>query len=186
MSNPPPLPDEIIEHLRQLQGDAEKGQWLVGDFLVGVVDELAEIYERAGVRKARTWLVRHMANRIGVDETTLRDRECVARFFPQEARDKYPFSWSQWRALKSAGDKWEEYAVWATENLPAPVMMIREKIKGNGDAEPKWIYKWNKAMEFFEDISLDEEVPVMIRSFTGAVYKSKATFDDKPLEPHHK
>lgn len=175
--DPPPLPDEIIETLRQLQGDAERHQWGVGDFLVGVVDELSAVYEIAGVRRARTWLVRHMANRIGADESTLRDRECVARFFPEEVRGAYPFSWSQWRAIKSAGDNWKEYADWAADNLPAPVTLIRQKIKANGHEKPKWIYKWEKAMDFLEDIADDEEAPQNVRSFANGIIKSRSIAD---------
>lgn len=154
-----PIPDEIIERLRQLQGDAESHQWRVGDFLVEIVDELEGVYSQAGVHHARAWMFRHMANRIGADAGTLRDRECVARFYPEAVRQEYPFSYSQFRALKSAGDRWREYADWAAENLPAPCALIRAKIKNNGHLEntPAWKHKWDRAMELIQDVSQDAE-----------------------------
>jgi len=66
----------------------------------------------------------------------MRDRESLARFFPPEVREEYPFTYSQWRALRSAGSAWREYANWAADNLPAPVALIRAQIKSNGDLQP--------------------------------------------------
>jgi hypothetical protein len=167
-SPPPPLPDELIEELRQIQGDTEARQWVVGDFLVGVVDELGSQYERIGVRHARAWLLSHMAARIGCDPSTLRDRECMARFFPAAVREEYPFMWSQWRALKSAGENWREHAEYWAVNLPAPVAAIRERVKSGGAvrAEP-WEARWERVQELAEQIKNDQAADVRARRLCG-------------------
>jgi len=165
------LPDSVIESTRQLYLQGEGHQWALADHLVGVVDELRDHYAsmmgdedgRIAARKARTWIIRSLAVGIGVDESTLRDREVMGRFFPTEVRQPYTdtLTYHQLRACKSANDKWQAYADWAMDNLPAPVSVIRAKIKGNGhDDPPYWQRKLDKIIHDIEKLMEDtpEEV----------------------------
>lgn len=161
---PPPLPDVIVEHVRQLQGDAEGHQWRVGDSLVDIVDELEGRYTALGVRRARAWLIGHISDRIGADRSTLRDRESVCRFFPPAVRQQYDvLSWSQFRAVKSAGDDWRQYADWALENLPAPVRVIRARIKNNGHDVAPWVGRWDRLQSIAEKLAGEDGAPADLR-----------------------
>lgn len=164
MTDIPPLPDNLIDSLRQVISDADKHQWATGDFLVGIVDELEDSYTRLGVRHARAWLIQHMANRVGCDTSTLRDREAMARFYPEPVRARYDaLSYHQLRACKSAGNLWCEYADWALDNLPAPVAMIRAKIKNGGDLPPAWASRWERVSVLCEALKGDSEAPPEVR-----------------------
>jgi hypothetical protein len=160
----PPLPDDLIESLRQVINDADRHQWATGDFLVGIVDELEDNYTRLGVRHARAWLIQHMANRVGCDASTLRDREAMARFYPGPVRARYDaLSYHQLRACKAAGNQWQEYADWALDNLPAPVATIRAKIKHNGDLPPAWVSRWERVQVLCEALKDDAQAPPGVR-----------------------
>ena len=174
----PQLPDKVIEYTRQLLETQDGHQWKLGDHLVSVCEELAGYYagllnegdlERA-VRKARAHIIKQLANRTGADRSTLRDRQNVARFFPPDIRGRYSvLSYSQMRACKAAGDRWEEYAIWACDNLPAPVAIIRARIKYNGDLPPVWIARWERIQRLGEILYEDEEAPAVVRGAGGEV-----------------
>jgi len=158
------LPDEVIERARQLQSEAEGHQWHVGDFLVEVVDELGNYYTRQGVRNARAEIIRQLANGVGADASTLRDRECMARFYPLSIRREYNvLTYHQLRACKSAGERWREYADWALDNLPAPVALIRASIKHNGDLPPAWVGRWERMLAIADLLAADEQTPPVVR-----------------------
>ena len=155
------LPDSIIEDIRQLQGTAEGYQFLIGDYLADVCDEFTTVYP--GDRHVRANIIRYIANRIGCDASTLRDRESVARFVTKDMRSEYPFSWSQWRAIKSAGPEWEKYARWAADSLPCPVTLIYKQIKHGDNAPPVWIGRWERVIELSEELQSDEQAPPGVR-----------------------
>jgi hypothetical protein len=160
----PELPDEVIEGLRQLVEQGDTYQFAVGDYLSDVVDEFRTLYEGAGVKRARALLIRQCANKVGVDASTLRDRECVARFYPAQVREEFsPLSYSQLRACKSAGEGWRGHAEWALENLPAPCALIRARIKHNGQLPPKWAGYWERVLDLASEIDRDLTAPESVR-----------------------
>jgi hypothetical protein len=135
----------------------------VGDFLASVIDELSQHYEAIGVKRARAWLIQHMASRVGVDASTLRDREAMARFYPSNIRSRYDMlTYHQLRACKSAGPEWERYATWASEELP-PVSIIRARVKHNGSLPPAWVGRWSRVIELSELLQSDEQAPPGVR-----------------------
>lgn len=158
--NPPKLPDEAIEQLRQLLDRAESNNWLIGDHVNSVVSECQAWFEKAGFRHARAEIIRQLANATGRDPSTLRDRSAMANFYSPAVRQEFDaLSWSQFRAVKSAGDKWREYADWALDNLPAPVAAIRAKIKYNGDGVPVWVSRWERLLQLAELLARDPSAP---------------------------
>lgn len=173
----PPLPPEIIERVRQLSDDADRPQWTAGYELVAILDELVPVYaalpELGSARRARTWIVRKLCDGTGGNESTMRDRISIARFYLPEARRKYDmFSYSQMRAFKSAGpDKWEEYAQYFLDHLPAPVRVIRERIRANGaePTEPAWKRKWERFLDLAYELAQDEETPERLKRAADCV-----------------
>ena len=170
MNSLPPLPDDLIETVRQLNHDGEGVQWAMGDLLVAAVEELGPAYAtHAGIgsiRRARTYILRALADRTGTDESTLRDRQSVAEFYPPKMRLEYDcFTWSQWRAFKAAGGRWRMYAEQAAQNLPAPVRVIRAWIRD--DKNEVIIPAWERALDRFIDIAYslerDEAAPGWVR-----------------------
>lgn len=170
----PDLPDVVVEGLRQLIEAGEGYQWATGDYLVEVVDEFKSLYESAGVRRARALLLRQCAGRVGVDTSTLRDRETVSRFFPPSIRQEFsPLSYSQLRACKSAGvEGWRSAAEWALANLPAPCELIRARIKHNGQLPPRWEGRWSRLLDLAAEIERDEEAPELVRIITRELLQS--------------
>ena len=170
----PDLPDIVVEGLRQLIEAGDAYQFQVGDYLVDVVDEFKSLYESAGVRRARALLLRQCAGRVGVDVSTLRDRETVSRFFPPSIRQEFsPLSYSQLRACKSAGgDGWRSAAEWALANLPAPCELIRARIKHNGQLPPKWKARWERVLDLTAEIERDEEAPDLVRIIARELLQS--------------
>lgn len=158
--NPPKLPDEAIEQLRQLLDRAESSNWLIGDHVNSVVSECQAWFEKAGFRHARAEIIRQLANATGRDPSTLRDRSAMANFYSPTVRQEFDaLSWSQMRACKSAGDNWREYAEWTADNLPAPVLVIRNRIKNNGDNIPAWVNRWERLLQLAELLSRDPGAP---------------------------
>lgn len=163
-SDIPPLPDAAIEAIRQAVSDSDASAWQMGDLLAGLVDELGPHYS-AFMRHPRAWMIRQIASRTGADASTLRDRECMARFFsPDDRIEFYALSYHQMRACKSAGENWRKWAEWAANNLPAPVDYIRKMIKHNGEAPPAWWGKWVKVQELCEQLEQDTGAPVDVRN----------------------
>ena len=155
------LPDEVIEVCRSLLDGAEAYQWQLGDFLTELVDEFG--------RQRRAAIIRQLAGQVGADPSTLRDRQVVAEFFDREARDEYPFTWSQFRALKMAGpDHWREHADYWVDNLPAPVAKIRARIHANGHDVPAWVGRWERMLEIGHMIANDEAADTDVRRLCHA------------------
>ena len=153
---PVQLPDALIETLRQLLDDGDKYQFAIGDFISEVLVEFDQI--------KRSDLIKQMADRTGADRSTLRDRHNVAKFYPQDVRVSYDMlSYSQLRACKAAGDEWERYAKWAQKHLPAPVAMIRQRIKHNGDDAPYWISRWARMQNISRLIVSDPDAPEKVK-----------------------
>ena len=154
---PVKLPDEVIEATRQLLHEGEGYQWRVGDHLAAVVDGFGHVLKRSEV-------IRQLANGVGADASTLRDRECMARFYPPSLRREYDsLTYHQLRACKSAGERWREYADWALDNLPAPVSLIRASIKHNGDLPPAWVGRWERMLVMADLLVVDEQTPPVVR-----------------------
>ena len=150
------LPEQVIEALRQLLNDGDRHQFIVGDFICDVLDEFPNVH--------RSELIRQMADRTGANRSTLRDRHDVARFYPQEVRKEFDMlTWSQLRACKSAQEDWREYAEWAAANMPAPVAVIRARIKNNGHDQPAWVHRWEGMQRLAGQIADDREAPAKIR-----------------------
>ena len=170
MNSLPPLPDDLIETVRQLNHDGEGVQWAMGDLLVAAVEELGPAYAThpgiGSIRRARTYILRALADRTGVDESTLRDRQSVCAFFTPDVRRGYDcFTYHQWRAFKHAGDKWRQYAERAAQNLPAPVRVIRGWI--DDDKNEVVVPGWSRMLDKFIDIAYslerDEAAPGWVR-----------------------
>ena len=166
----PPLPDDLIETVRQLNHDGEGVQWAMGDLLVAAVEELGPAYAThpgiGSIRRARTYILRQLADRTGVDESTLRDRQSVCAFFTPEVRHEFNFlTYHQFRAVKHAGDKWRQYAERAAQNLPAPVRVIRGWI--DDDKNEVVVPGWSRMLDKFIDIAYslerDEAAPGWVR-----------------------
>lgn len=172
------LPDTIIETARQLYGESVSHQWLIGDFLVEVIDEISPVYKRLRdgdnvMRRIRAGILRQVATGIGCDVTTLRDRESMARFFPVEVREEYSaLTYHQLRACKAAGDSWKDHADWALENLPAPVALIRRRIKANGNDVPAWVSRWERIIVIAEQIKDDPRAPDKVRRAASDILRS--------------
>ena len=163
---PVKLPDEVIEAARQLLHDGEGHQWRLGDHLVEVVDEFEHVLKRSEI-------IRQLANGVGADASTLRDRECMARFYPPSLRRRYDsLTYHQLRACKSAGERWREYADWALDNLPAPVSLLRAMVKHNGDLPPAWVDRWARMQRLGELLADDAQAPPWVRQ--AGLYISRA------------
>jgi len=156
------LPEQVIEALRQLLDDGDRHQFVVGDFICDVLDEFPEV--------SRSDLIIQMADRTGANRSTLRDRHNVARFYPEEVRKEFDMlTWSQFRACKSAGDSWREYMEWAAANMPAPVAVIRARIKNNGHDEPAWVHRWEGMQRLAGMIVDDTEAPKKVKELCELV-----------------
>jgi hypothetical protein len=156
------LPDAVIETLRQLINDGDNHQFRVGDFICDVLDEFPAI--------ARADLIKQMADRTGANRSTLRDRHNMARFFPSKVRQEFDMlTFSQLRACKSAGEEWRTYAEWAAENMPAPVAVIRARIKNNGDDQPAWVHRWESMQGIAKMLENDSEAPEKVRKIARLV-----------------
>jgi hypothetical protein len=156
------LPDQVIESLRQLLDDGDYHQFTVGDFIIDVLDEFTNI--------PRSELIRQMADRTGSNRSTLRDRHNCARFFPKEIRKEFDMlTYSQLRACKSAGSQWREYAEWSASHMPAPVAVIRARIKNDGHDEPAWVYRWDSMRRLANQLVNDSDCPEVVRQVARGV-----------------
>jgi hypothetical protein len=158
------VPDEVIEAARQYLGSEDDARWQLGDFLSDVVSELEPAYYGVGVKHPRAEMFRVISGAIGCDPSTLRDRQSMSEFYPYSVRASYSaLTWSQLRACKSAGNLWREYADWSLSNLPAPVAVIRAKIKNGGDLPPVWCGRWQRIVELSDLLQSDAEAPPAVR-----------------------
>jgi hypothetical protein len=148
----------VIEGLRQLQDDGERYQLAVGDFIVSVVDEFSHVVPRSQI-------IRQLAYRTGRDTSTYRDRETVCRYFPPEIRARYDgFTYSHWRALKSAGDEWSRYADLLAGDISLPVSKLRALIEHNGHLPPAWINRLERVKLLAEWLADDPLVDPQVRA----------------------
>src|SRR3990170_8887430 len=73
----PPLPDDLIDAVSQLNSDEGSIQWAMGDLLAAAVDEMGPVYAtHPGIgshRRARTYILRKIGDLAGVDDSTLRE-----------------------------------------------------------------------------------------------------------------
>lgn len=156
----PPLPNNIIEAVQAAVADGDNQQWRMGRLLADLVDEFVPHYKQVGVKQPRAWLIRHMAARVGADPSTLRDRESMARFYPESVTEEFSMlTYHQLRACKSAGDRWREYAEWAADNLPAPVALIRARLRNGGALPPSWLRRWELIRSMAVSLVNDNEAP---------------------------
>ena len=156
------LPDIIIEDFRQMLDEGDKHQFNVGDFIVVILEEFPTF--------PRAEIIKQLADRTGSDRSTLRDRHNMAQFFPPAVRREFDMlTYSQLRACKSAGDQWREYAEWAMDNMPAPVAVIRARVKNNGDDQPHWINRWDRVVELARLLVNDIDAPSIVRKSSQVV-----------------
>lgn len=169
LHNAPPLPDEVIDNLIALDDQSSGLQWQMGDFIIGVVDELETFYTQytGSPQEAHSWLVGHLAARSGIAKSTIRDRESVCRFFT-DRKDIDHLTYHQARALKAAGDNWREYLAQVNEYMDEnggrrpSVELIRRWIADNGD-DPLWSRRLAKVVPMLHQISADPDAPDKIR-----------------------
>jgi hypothetical protein len=166
-----PLPDEAIDVLQAYQAQSDTAQWALGDIVLALADELCK---RRGDQQR---LVRRVAIEATCDESTVRDRLNMAKFFEPATRGEYGLSFHQFRACKSAGpDDWRHYADWALDSAadyggkPAPVSVIRSKIKadknGDKDKPPRWVECLERIISLCDAIRRDS-APEAVKDAVG-------------------
>lgn len=158
------VPDDVIEVARQYINSEHDMRWQLGDFLAEVTDELVPVFQNTDIKHPRSMMFNQIANATGVDASTLRDREAMARFFPKPVRERYAaLTWSQMRACKAAGNHWEAYAQKALSELPAPVSIIRQWVKHDGHLPPAWAGRWERVQVLCDALMGDSEAPPGVR-----------------------
>lgn len=158
------LPDSFIEKGRQLLINADANQWAIGEHILDGIAEFGNEWDRRGIKNGRAKLIRQLSNKLGCDESTLRDRHNVVAFWQPKMKAEYQaFSWSQLRAIKHAGDEWEQYATWALEHLPCPPNVIRQQIAHDHNGKPAWMYWWERALDAINRLWHDSNTPQEIR-----------------------
>lgn len=186
------ISDEIIEDFRAIYDSASGLQWATGDYLVDVVDELAPKFgvtldddnQSQAYHRARANIIRQLANGVGCDTTTLYDREGMSRFYPSDVRQDYHMlSYHQLRACKSAGENWKTWADWARDNLPAPVSLIRAKIKSKGHDEQPWVGRWQRIIVLAGAIRDDPDAPQRLRQICGGLLRTGIQLPPPTLPP---
>ena len=192
MGKIPKLPDDAIAELSQLLDMSEEKQLAVGCWLVDMWTELGQAYANVfqenakehgkewtieyATRKAHSWFIRYLANETNRDESTLRDRERVYKFWHVREHKLEGYNYSQVRALMAAGDNWEEVKR-ATEQeserygkLPS-TRAIRNYIRDNGEV-PKWQNRWKRFIRLAELLAEDEDAPDYVQACAGHVITS--------------
>ena len=154
--------------MRQLLNDSDSFQFAIGDLVTDVLAEFPEI--------KRADLLKQLADRTGADRSTLRDRHNCAKFYPQEIRKEFDMlTYSQLRACKSAGTEWRQYAEWAMGHMPAPVAVIRARIKNNGHDQPAWVHRWESLLGIAKQIAADDTAPEGLRYAVSQLLKWEDT-----------
>ena len=160
----PPLPKDFIETARTLADAPEHYQFQLGDLINNKVAQYESLTDR---RRARWHVIHELNNNAVADESTLRDRSVMAAFWSPDMREEYDMlSYSQKRAIKAAGVLWKEYAEWTLQHLPAPVWLIRKRIKDKGDGEerrPGWERMLDKFIDIAYALERDESAPCWVR-----------------------
>lgn len=170
------LPEEVILRLQANTDNEDAARWDDGEIAAELVDEFGPMYGKALVRK-------RLAIEAGIAASSLRQREELSRFFPQDVRDEFEIlTWSQWRAIKPAGAiGWRELATWAIESAdeyggrPAPVDAITAKRLGDkGKEPPDWDELFIKMRDLGDDVLGSKGVPRPVRAAVNAFQKATA------------
>ena len=157
------LPDAAIEQLRAMLEASNGLQFVIGDHLVGLVDEFTPSMKRADI-------IRQLASGTGCDPSTLRDRETMSRYWFPDRRAKYaPLTYHQLRACGRNDAYSLECAEWALAHLPAPVAAIWQHRQQNGHTEPAWVARWDRVQSLCYVIRGDDEAPASIRALCQVV-----------------
>jgi hypothetical protein len=168
------IPDEAYDQLRTLLEHDGSIQWQVGDFITEFWTEMKRYLVESEVNKAHAKMIRDFADHTGADRTTLRDRERMSRFFTQEERAEYPIlTFHQFRALRSAGDDWQQWAEWAMENgrqgAPASTSKIRQAIKESKDPTPDFLKRLERMEKDGQWVLSNEEPPKDVKDGVALV-----------------
>jgi hypothetical protein len=179
------LPDEVFTQLRYLLDQGDMIQWRTGDFILDVWAEIAKYSPPGDHKKDHAIMITQMASRTGADKSTLRSRERVSEFFDEDMRNKWqpPYSYSQMKALRTAGDEWETVAEWGLDggwnNGVATTDEIRDKISGQRDPKELLLKRLVSMEKTARRIIDDEATPVDVRE--GMVLALAVIQDTKEL-----
>lgn len=163
------LPDELQTILIDCAQKADTMYWKIGDITTETISLLYPIYTKLVIRNT-------IANLIGWQTETVRDQQRMSEKIPQSKRT-YNLSRHQYRACLAAGDDWELYAEQAVEysydhgGKTAPVNVIREWIKGDGNEEPLWKQWIQKLFDIAERIYDSPDVPEDVKEFVEPILR---------------
>lgn len=108
------LSDKDIQLFASFGGAEDSAHWAFGYLLSqnvdAVKDELKGKIKPAELRSVIASLRQQAASAAGIDRSAASDRENVSRFYEGTESEYDMFSWSQFRALKSAKKQWRELA----------------------------------------------------------------------------
>ena len=159
------LPDLVFEQLRHLLEMGDIQQWAIGDFIRDVWEEIEKNIPEGSERKEYASMIRQMANATGADESTLRSRTKMSRFYSDADRDVWqpPYTYHHLRALMSAGDDWPGIAMWGLtggfNDGVATVQEIRDKIRGDRDPLELTRARIERLHKTVDRIMVAEETP---------------------------
>lgn len=175
----PPLPDDLVEALRQLCDDADREAFRIGRFLADAWDEFGGVYTAlhgGNERAAHAWFIGYLAARTGREASTLRDRERVARYVTPDMAAEHPFTFHQWRAIMSAEpERRGDYIAWmhaeAERNgggFPS-VAAIRDEIAADRAGAPAWVRRYARVQRAAAALASDAQVPPRLRAVLRAL-----------------
>jgi len=167
-----------------------------GDFLVGVVDEFLNYFMDDSIspsrraEKARSDIIRQIADQAGAQESTLADSESMARKFPPAVREKWEvLTFHQLRACAAAKQDWERWAAWAVAygdehgGKVAPVRVIRREIKREGGGGYANWERWtDKMLDLAEKILDEGGAPTQVIEVTRGWYENVQKIKDESKE----
>lgn len=157
------IPDDAVELVRACLDSGDNAQWTIGDTMNALREELC--------RRRGDWddLTDSMATKAQCDESTLRDRASMARFFEPADRTEFGLSYHQLRACKSAGKAlWRSYAEKAVTSAddyagqPAPCKVIRAWIahdKNGQPEEPVWLSQARRIVSMCRSACDNQDAP---------------------------
>jgi hypothetical protein len=176
------IPDEALNQLRTLLEQDGEMQWQIGQFIVDYWQEMLKYVKQDEVREAHAELIRQLARGTGADRSTLRDREKMRLFFTDDDLARFPvFTYHQWRALRSAGERWLEFAERANDENWS-VAKIRAEIKGKPTLAEVTLKRLGKIEDAARKIMDDQEVPDYVRE--SLILIPTIVADTKELIPH--
>lgn len=143
MSNEPiNLDDGTLDAFRALGGAEDDARWQFGALLSQNVDaykeEVGGKVKPAVIRANTARMRQQAASAAGIDRSAASDRENVSRFYAGTESEYPTFSWSQFRALKSAKSQWRELA---------DLVQIQSQKFGGVMATPAVIRIFSKALK---------------------------------------